>query len=87
VLLYPCVDASYVFSQSARKYGDAGVSLPRNVMVHFWSRYLGTNPISTLDDKLFAPLKAPKEEMKDLPPAYVLVAEHDILRSEGGIWC
>ena len=37
----------------------------------------------TLLDPYFAPLMATDEQLKDMPPAYVLTAGYDVLRQDG----
>jgi acetyl esterase/lipase len=55
---------------------DDMVMLDRTAMAQAWGHYLGGRP----GDAYAAPARA--EDLANLPPAYVLAAEHDPLRDE-----
>ncbi|EKX68761.1 hydrolase, alpha/beta domain protein [Streptomyces ipomoeae 91-03] len=79
VLFYPVTDAAFdtpSYHQFAESY-----FLRRDAMQWFWDQY-------TTDEKQRAeitasPLRAPVEQLRDLPPALVITAEADVLRDEG----
>ncbi|MBM9466429.1 alpha/beta hydrolase [Nakamurella leprariae] len=76
VLIYPVTDAdldtaSYLDPQNQ-------LMLSKETMIWFWDHYADTTQRFSLDA---APLRA--ESLAGLPPTISLVAEHDVLRSEG----
>ncbi len=77
VLIYPAVD--HDFNRPSMRENAEGYLLSRNDMVWFWHHYLARP-----DDAghVYAvPMRA--EDLHDLPPARILVAEYDPLRDEG----
>jgi acetyl esterase len=76
LLAYPALDPF----QASRSYEDFrdGPFLTRARMVWYWDQYLGKS--AERSDPLIAPLTA---DLGGLPPAYVQVAECDVLRDEG----
>lgn len=78
VLLYPAVNH---YSQPTQSYTDnaAGYGLTRDAMIWFWDHYL--NDPSEAADLRAAPINAPS--LTNLPKAFILTAEYDILRDEG----
>ncbi len=75
LLAYGAFDPSCA-SDSYRIYGDAGLILTAERMRFFWRNYLGSeNPPSSYA----APALA---DLSGLPPIFMTVAEHDILRDE-----
>lgn len=78
LLFYPVTDYPSEQHESYRGYG-AGFGLTADGMTWFWNQYLA-DP-STASHPHAAPLRA--TSVADLPSAYVLVAECDVLRSEG----
>src|SRR5262245_41290922 len=79
VLLYPVTDAAQD-SGTYRRYAD-GPWLTRAAMRWFWDAYL---PEEARRFEVTAwPLRASLEQLRGLPPALVITAEHDVLRDEG----
>lgn len=77
VLCYPILDCDFD-TRSYREHEDATL-LSRADMAWFWEQYLA-DPTDA-DDPLAAPLRA--ETLSGCPPAVVVTAGHDVLRSEG----
>jgi acetyl esterase len=78
VLVYPVVDHDFA-TGSYEQYADAGLILNRAEMVWFWDHYAPS--IADRSHPHASPLRA--ADHSGLPPAYVLIAEHDPLRDEG----
>jgi acetyl esterase len=78
VLVYPVVDHDFT-TPSYEQYANAGLILNRAEMVWFWDHYLPD--VAQRSHPYASPLHA--ENHAGLPPAYVLIAEHDPLRDEG----
>ncbi len=78
VLVYPVVDCD-LDRRSYREYDGDEMILNRRDMVWFWDHY-APDPATRLSPDA-SPLRAPS--LADLPPAYVVTAEHDPLRDEG----
>jgi acetyl esterase len=79
VLFYPVTDAN--FETGTYTEFATGYYLARDGMKWFWDNYL-----PTVEDRAqphASPLRAPLEMLKGLPPALILVGEHDVLRDEG----
>ncbi len=74
---YPVSDARFD-TPSYREYGAGGYGLSTERMAFYWSVYV-PHEIDRLHP-LAAPLRA---DLADLPPVMVLLAELDVLRSEG----
>ncbi|MBC7636104.1 MAG: alpha/beta hydrolase [Acetobacteraceae bacterium] len=73
---YPVTDTDFD-SPTYREFAD-GYGLTRAAMMTYWDLYL-RDPIDRLN-----PLAAPmRDSLKGLPPTMVLLAEIDVLRSEG----
>ena len=76
VLIYPVTDAG-VNTPSYREFGERH-GLTAALMARFWELYLngahGADPDAS-------PLRA--ADLSGAPPAYVLTADHDVLRDEG----
>ncbi len=79
VLLIPATDAS-VDTASYHEFGT-GRFLARDFMKYGWDLY--APDAKTRDNPYVSPLRATKEQLKDLPPALVVTAENDPLRDEG----
>ncbi|WUH94872.1 alpha/beta hydrolase [Streptomyces sp. NBC_00433] len=79
VLLYPVTDAG-MDSGSFRQFED-GYYLTRDGMAWFWDQYV-PDPRRRAEPYA-SPLRAPAEQLTDLPPALVVTGEADILRDEG----
>lgn len=62
---------------SYARYGDGSYSLEADEMDAFWNAYVASP--DQLDDPLVAPLKA---DLTGLPPAFIAIAECDILADE-----
>ncbi|WP_369206704.1 alpha/beta hydrolase fold domain-containing protein [Streptomyces sp. PU-14G] len=79
LLVYPALDARLA-TGSMRTYGDAGgYFLTTSDMRWYWDHYLaGAAPTAYT-----APSLATDEELRAMPPAYVLTAGCDPLRDEG----
>ncbi|MCQ6279505.1 alpha/beta hydrolase [Bacillus sp. EB600] len=77
ILIYPVTDAGYD-SPSYREFAE-GFGLDSDLMVWFGNHYIR----STADkkDPYLAPLRA--DDLSNLPPAYVITSENDVLRDEG----
>lgn len=82
VLFYPVIDYFSVLEKSLyasyKKYGQYGLSTLR--MSEFW-RYYTKNVIADKNNPYISPIRA--ESLADLPPAFIVTAELDILRDEG----
>ncbi len=79
ILMWPSTDASFT-EDSYEEYGKQRfLTVP--LMKWSWDRY--TMDTTQRKEKYASPLQASLEELKDLPPALIQVAENDILRDEG----
>lgn len=75
VLVYPATDAA----MAGASYADAdGPMLGREEMAACWAAYRGG---AAADDPDLSPLRA--ADLAGLPPVFVAVAGHDVLRSDG----
>jgi acetyl esterase len=82
LLIYPAVD---FIAQSGSYKSEADVlPLTDKAMVWFQDLYLGDNKRTAAQDWRASPLRAASH--KGLPPAFVLTAEHDVLRDEGHVY-
>ncbi|MFG2955062.1 alpha/beta hydrolase [Streptomyces sp. NPDC048291] len=79
VLFYPVTDASFD-TASYHQFAE-GYFLRRDGMFWFWDQY--TTDEAERAQITASPLRATVEQLKDLPPALVVVAEADVLRDEG----
>ncbi|MCA9830341.1 MAG: alpha/beta hydrolase [Dehalococcoidia bacterium] len=77
VLIYPVTDAD--FERTSYTDPENQLLLTREAMVWFWDHYV-PDGVKRLDPDA-SPLRA--FNFKDLPPAVILTAEHDVLRDEG----
>ena len=78
-LYYPVTDASQN-TASYRDFAD-GPHLTAKAMAWFWDAYL---PDSARRNEIFAsPIRAGLDELAELPEAFVVVDECDVLRDEG----
>ncbi|MEZ6057757.1 MAG: alpha/beta hydrolase [Planctomycetaceae bacterium] len=76
-LLYPATE--YAFETDSYRQNLGAAMLSRESMQWFWGQYLATpedgkNPLAS-------PLLAPS--LAGLPPAQIVIAEHDVLRDDG----
>ncbi len=79
ILMWPATDASFT-EDSYKEYGQQRfLTLP--LMKWSWDRYLMDT--KQRKEKYASPLQASIEDLRDLPPALIQVAENDILRDEG----
>jgi acetyl esterase len=79
ILMWPSTDSSFL-EDSYKEYGQQRfLTVP--LMKWSWDRY--TMDTTQRKEKYASPLQASLEELKDLPPALIQVAENDILRDEG----
>jgi acetyl esterase len=78
VLVYPVTDCD-LDRRSYREYDGDEYIVNRRDMVWFWDRY-APDP-ATRANPYASPLRAPS--LADVPPAYIVTAEHDPLRDEG----
>jgi acetyl esterase len=78
VLFWPVTNSDFN-TESYHKFAT-GRFLTRNMMIWFWDNY---SKESDRNDIYASPLKASPEQLKGLPPAFVQVAENDVLRDEG----
>ena len=79
ILMWPATDASFT-EDSYEEYGRQRF-LTTPLMKWSWDRYIPDT--IQRKEKYASPLQASPEELKDLPPALIQVAENDILRDEG----
>jgi acetyl esterase len=79
VLFYPVTDAH--FETGSYEAFANGYFLARDGMKWFWDNYLPHVADRALSHA--SPLRASLDELKGLPPALVIVGEHDVLRDEG----
>jgi acetyl esterase len=77
ILIYPALDPA-MESDSHRKNSPLNYILTTEDMRWFWTHYAGT---VAHEDMLVAPSLA--ATLEGLPPAFVAVASHDVLRDEG----
>lgn len=77
LLLYPCVDVDFA-TASYRSEANAPY-LKSAEMIWFWSQYCPGK--ESRSNPLAAPMR--QSDLSGLPPALVIVAEHDPLRDEG----
>jgi len=79
VLFYPVTDAS-LDTGTYQRYAD-GPWATRGAMRWFWDSYL---PDQARRSEITAsPLQASVDQLRGLPPALIINAEHDVLRDEG----
>jgi acetyl esterase len=79
VLVYPVTDADADTPSSLDP--DNQLLLSRDGMIWFWNHYAPDPAVRSHPDA--SPLRARAEDLRGLPPAIVVLAEHDVLRSEG----
>lgn len=82
ILLYPVTDAD-MDTESYKEFKD-GPYLTKKSMEWFWNAYLDDR--TQKDDIYVSPLKAPLENLQNLPPALVITDENDVLRDEGEMY-
>lgn len=77
ILIYPVTDLGYN-TNSYQEFKE-GFGLDRDLMIWFGDYYV--NSEADKRNPYVAPLKA--EDLSNLPPAFVITAENDVLRDEG----
>jgi acetyl esterase len=78
LLIYPVTDYCSPGTPSYTMYAD-GYGLTRDSMIWFWNHYLADPDAAA--HPLASPLRA--ADLRDLPPAFVQLAECDVLHDEG----
>ncbi len=78
-LYYPVTDAS-MDTSSYEQFAE-GYFLTAKAMGWFWDAYLPD--VERRSEPFASPLRASGEQLADLPPAFVIVDEADVLRDEG----
>jgi acetyl esterase len=78
-LFYPVADAN--FDTTSYKEFQDGYWLTREAMKWFWNNYAPDK--ATRKEPTASPLQASINQLDGLPPALVIVDEHDVLRDEG----
>jgi acetyl esterase len=78
ILLYPAT-AYYDPPTASYLENSEGYGLTRKGMIWYWDLYLNDRSEST--NPLVSPLLAP--DLADLPPAFIVTAQYDVLRDEG----
>ncbi|MBM7568967.1 alpha/beta hydrolase [Paenibacillus sacheonensis] len=79
LLFYPVTDAAFD-TESYEQFAE-GYFLSREGMQWFWDQY-AADPKERAEVTA-SPLRASKEQLKDLPPALIITGEADVLRDEG----
>ncbi len=79
LLLYPVTDAS-LDTDSYREFAD-GPWLTKKAMEYFWDAYAPDK--KSRREITASPLLATAEQLKGLPPAFVITDANDVLRDEG----
>ena len=79
-LIYPVIEPNFE-SHSYREYSE-GFGLSREEMKWFWSQYATED--SERKNAYLNPLLS--ASLDRLPPAHVLLAEYDVLRTEGELY-
>lgn len=76
---YPVTDAA-MDTESYEQFAT-GYFLTADAMAWFWDAYLPDH--ERLSEPFASPLRASDEQLRGLPPAFVIVDEADVLRDEG----
>jgi acetyl esterase len=79
ILLWPVTDADFSRESYTKFAQERFLTTP--LMQWMWDNYLPD--ASSRKNKYASPLQSSLEELKDLPPALIQVAENDILHDEG----
>lgn len=79
LLFYPVTDAAFD-TESYEQFSE-GYFLSREGMQWFWNQY--TDDPQARAEITASPLRASKEQLRDLPPALIITGEADVLRDEG----
>lgn len=79
ILLYPVTDSA-MDSPSYQAF-ENGPWLTKKAMAYFWEAYA---PNKTKRQEIFSsPLRASLDQLANLPPAFIITDENDVLRDEG----
>lgn len=79
VLIYPVIDTD--FDTDSYEEFATDHMLTRETMQWFWEQYLGSDVAKRRDTAEYACLGS--AQLESLPPSLILLAEYDVLRSEG----
>ncbi|MFF5209264.1 alpha/beta hydrolase [Streptosporangium sp. NPDC000396] len=79
-MYYPVTDAAQD-TESYREFAD-GPFLTANAMAWFWDAYIPDNG-EQRNEITASPLRATLDDLRGLPPAFLIVDENDVLRDEG----
>jgi acetyl esterase len=79
VLFYPVTDAGFD-TESYKKFAT-GFYLTAKAMYWFWDAY--APDVKVRSNPTASPLRASLEQLKQVPPALIIVDEFDVLRDEG----
>lgn len=79
VLYYPVLDIDF-YNESYEQNKD-NAFLPRKTMVYVWDAYLNSKNEYAVPTAV--PMSSSSEVLKGLPPALIITAENDVLRTEG----
>ncbi|RCI06155.1 hypothetical protein CU098_013613 [Rhizopus stolonifer] len=82
VLGYPVLDTDFETESYQQNHDD--MILPRSSVKYFFDAYL--NNLDEYKSPLATPLNSPLELLQGLPPALILTAELDVLRTEGEMY-
>ena len=77
VLIYPTTQYGFD-TESYHKYGQGDFGLSKEEMIWFWHHYLAD--VADGQNAYASPLLA--NNLANLPPAYIITAEYDVLRDE-----
>ncbi|KAG2230142.1 alpha/beta hydrolase fold-domain-containing protein [Thamnidium elegans] len=78
LLIYPATHDN--FETESYIQNQDNMFLPRDLMRYFWDAY--SDDAEDRKKNTMVPLVATLQELKGLPPAFVISAEHDVLRCE-----
>lgn len=78
-LFYPVTDAN--FETGSYQQFAKGYFLELDSMKWFWDKYVPDKEMRK--QPLASPLQASLEQLKNLPPAFIITNEYDVLRDEG----
>jgi acetyl esterase len=79
ILLYPVTDANFS-TPSYQQFAD-GPWLTKKAMEWFWDNYVPDK--SQRREPFASPLQATLDQLKKLPPTFLMTNEYDVLRDEG----
>jgi acetyl esterase len=79
VLFFPVTNAAFD-TASYQEFAD-GYFLTTDAMKWFWNQYL--SDAAARGNRLVSPLLANIDQLRGLPPAFVMTCECDVLRDEG----